>query len=292
MALPPAPCASVMNSSLTLGFLRRARSTRSNNGEVVNSILWLSHRRTFGELRQSPEVVISGARAFGRNHTGADRRFWRACGAEDFAFPRFLHSFQDLTALAGLRVGDAQPGHGEARLGVESAVTLPELQTAVRDRSEASPLEIIAGLEYLADRYQSVGVAVTRDEARVLVLDLGPAFDNLFDDHRHRLQNVERLEARNDERLAVFARHELVDARADYRADVAGADEAFQLQVGRIEQRLQRGHDHDVVAEDAEITDALFRGGHHGQGGRRRGRFESEREEDHFAIRIPLRKLQ
>src|SRR5215470_7075257 len=208
MALPPAPCASVMNSSLTLGFLRRARSTRSNNAEVVNSIngscvtldarntsLRLNRLRTLGDLRQSTEVIIRGACAFGRDHAGADRRFRRACGAEDFAFPRLLHPFQDLTALAGLRVGDAQPGRVESQFGVESAVPLPELQTAVGDRSEAPPLEIIAGLEDFADRRHGVRIAVARDEARVLIFDLGPAFGDLFDDHRHRLQNVERLEA-------------------------------------------------------------------------------------------------
>src|SRR5262245_12054379 len=198
-----------MSSSFTLGFLRRARSTRSKNGEVVNSMFVFSivsaarpseracvrrlcapsrpghGRRALCDLRQPSEVVIGGACAFGRNHAGADRRFRRAGRAEDLAFPRLLYALQYLAALAGLRVGDAQPGHGESQFGVEPAVSLLEFQTAVRNRAEAAPLEIIAGLEDLADRRQSVRVAVARDEARILDFDLGPAFDYLFYDHRH-----------------------------------------------------------------------------------------------------------
>src|SRR5262245_14328451 len=219
MALPPLPCASVMNSSFTLGFLRRARSTRSKSGEVVNSMFVFSivsaarpserafvrrlrapsrpgrGRRAFCDLRQPSEIVIGRAGAFGRNHAGADRRFRRAGRAEDLTLPRLLYALQNLSALASLRVGDAQSRHGEARLGVEPAVILPQLQTAARNRAQAAPLEIIASLEDLADRRQRVRVAVARDAARVLVFDLGPAFDNLFNNHRHRLQNVERLEA-------------------------------------------------------------------------------------------------
>src|SRR5499426_725571 len=133
-------------------------------------------RRASGDFRQSSEVVISGACAFGRNHAGADRRFRRAGRAEDLALPRLLYAFQYLAALASLRVGDAQPGHGETRFGVEPAVSLLEFQTAMRNRAEATPLDIIAGLEDLADRRQGVRVAVTRDEASILVFDLGPAF--------------------------------------------------------------------------------------------------------------------
>src|SRR5262249_22116237 len=82
--------------------------------------------RTFGDLRQSSEVVVSGACAFGRNHAGADWRFRRAGRAEDFAFPRLLDALQYPAALASLRVGDAQTGHGESQFGVEPTVTLLE----------------------------------------------------------------------------------------------------------------------------------------------------------------------
>src|SRR5262247_2255145 len=117
--------------------------------------------RAFGDFRQSPEVVIGGACALGRNHAGADWRFRRAGRAEDLALPRLLYAFQYLAALASFRVSDAQPGHGETQFGVEPAVSLLEFQTAMRNRAEATPLEIIAGLEDLADRRQGVRVAVT-----------------------------------------------------------------------------------------------------------------------------------
>src|SRR5262249_60071970 len=121
----------------------------------------LRRSRTFGDFRQSAEVVIGGACAFGRDHAGADWRFRRAGRAEDLALPRLLYAFQYLPALASLRVSDAQPGHGETQFGVEPAVSLLEFQTPMRNRAKRAPLEIIARLEDLADRRQGVRVAVT-----------------------------------------------------------------------------------------------------------------------------------
>ena len=91
-------------------------------------------------------------------------------------------------------------------------------------------------------------VALVRDDARVLVLDLAATLGELAQHHQHRLQEVERLEAGDRDRLAVLVGDELERARADDGRDVAGADEAVEAQVGRLQQRAQRRDDRDVGA--------------------------------------------
>ena len=108
----------------------------------------------------------------------------------------------------------------------------------------------------------------------------------LAQDHQDRLQDVERLEARDHDRPAVVGRDELERPRADDRADVAGADEAVEAQVGRLEQRPQRRHDRDVVAHAREVRHALGLGALERQRGRRRGRLEADREEHDLAVRV------
>ena len=88
------------------------------------------------------------------------------------------------------------------------------------------------------------------------------------------------------ERLAVVGGDELERARADDRRDVAGADEAVEPQVGRVEQRPQRRHDRDVVAHAEEVRDALGLGALQGQRGRGGGGLEADREEDDVAVGV------
>ena len=174
----------------------------------------------------------------------------RAGGAEHLALPRLDHALEHLAALARLRVGDAHAGHAEAQLGVEVGVGVGQLQRALRDEAEAAPLEVRPQLEHLGHHLERAQVALVRDDARVLVLDLAAArrasWRRIICD---RLQDVERLEARDHDRLAVVGGDELERPRADDRRDVAGADEAVEPQVGRLEQRAQRRHDRHVVAD-------------------------------------------
>ena len=130
------------------------------------------------------------------------------------------------------------------------------------------------------------------DDAAVLVLDLAAARPQLGEDHLHRLQQVDRLEARDDDRPAVVGRDELEGPRADDRRHVARADEAVQSQVGRVEQRAQRRHDRDVVAHAREVGDALGLGAHERQRGRRRRRLEADGEEDDLAVGVLLGDAQ
>ena len=59
-------------------------------------------------------------------------------------------------------------------------------------------------------------VALVGHDARVLVLDLAAALGELREDHVDRLEHVERLEARDHDRLAVVGRDELERPGADH----------------------------------------------------------------------------
>ncbi len=101
---------------------------------------------------------------------------------------------------------------------------------------------------------------------------------------------IERLEACDDDRLAVVARDELVGPAAGDRRDVARTDETVDPHVGRVEDRADRGHDRDVVTEHREVADAQFARAQQRQRRRGRGRLEADREEAHVAIGILLRE--
>src|SRR5919198_3546248 len=118
VARPPAPWAIVIRSSL-----KRARFARA-----VSMIPRIRSSREDTLTRESPIVVIGGARPLGRHHARPDRVLGRAGGAEDLALPRLDHTFQDLAALARLRVGPAHARHAEAPLGVELRVGVRQPQ--------------------------------------------------------------------------------------------------------------------------------------------------------------------
>ena len=73
---------------------------------------------------------------------------------------------------------------------------------------------------------------------------------------------------------------------------MARADEAVEPHVRRIEHGFDGRHDGDVIRQDREVRDAEIAGAQNGQGGRRRRRFEADREEDDLAIRFAARELQ
>ena len=170
------------------------------------------------------------------------------------AVPKTLHSQGLMTPLStsphwhALGSATRTPGTAKRFSASSSGVGLGQLQAALRDEPQAAPLEVRAQLEDLGHHLERLRVALVRHDARVLVLDLAAPLGELREDHVDRVEDVERLEARDDARLAVLRRDELERARADDRRDVARPDEAVEAQVGRLEQRAQRRHDRHVVA--------------------------------------------
>src|SRR5262245_61900902 len=122
---------------------RRAEHLDPNSRSIFPyRISWLPtphSRRPFSDFRQPSEVVIRRTCPLGRDHAGTDRCFGRTSGPEDLALPGFFYAFQNLTALAGFRIGDAQSRNDKAGLSVEPAVRLLQPQPTVRDRTQAAP---------------------------------------------------------------------------------------------------------------------------------------------------------
>src|SRR6266851_1758455 len=127
----------------------------------------------------------------------------------------------------------------------------------MRNKTEAAPLEEGPQLHGLAQSFERAGIAVPGNGTRVLIFNFDAPVRYLFEDHVNRLQDVERFESADHDRLAIVARDELIRTASDYRRDVTGADEAAKAEVGRIEDRLNRRNDSHVITEDRKVFDPL-----------------------------------
>ena len=128
------------------------------------------------------------------------------------AVPNTLHSHGLITPFStsphwhAFGSATRTSGHVVAQLGVEGGELGAQLERALRDEAEASPLEVRAELEHLGQDLERPRVALVADHPRVLVLDLAAALADLGEQHGDRLEDVERLEAGGHERLAVLRR--------------------------------------------------------------------------------------
>ena len=197
--------------------------------------------------------------------------------------------FQHVAATGIERVGHFAPlavADIEFSLGVPRGEGGTHLDPRSINLAEPAPFEFLARLEHRVDRRQRLRIAVARDDAAILILDLGAPFGDLRDDHEDRLEKVDRLEAGDYDRLAIIARDEVVGSGSDNHADMAGTDKSVEPHVGVVEQRLDRLRNGDVIAEQREIVDSLLDRLEDRQRGRRHRRFETQREKDDFAPRI------
>ena len=159
-------------------------------------------------------------------------------------------------------------------------------------KPSAAPLEVRAQLEDLGHHLERARVALRRHDPRYW-------FSTSQRPSRSWRRTI-RIDCRMssgskpeiDDRPSVLGRDELERARADDRRDVAGADEAVQAQVGRIQQGPQRRHDRDVVADAGEVRHALGLRALERERGRGRRRLEADREEDDLAVGVLARDPQ
>ena len=97
--------------------------------------------------------------------------FGRALVAKQLALMRLKHAFQNFATLRGLGIGDAHAGNFEALLGIPLGVAVADAQGGLRDKAQASPLEIGAQLENFGHGPQRGAIAFPRHDALVLVFD-------------------------------------------------------------------------------------------------------------------------
>ena len=136
-----------------------------------------------------------------------------------------------------------------------------------------------------ASTCEGARVAFVANDTRVLVLDLAPALADLREEHDDRLQDVERLEPGRHQAACRTARARTGRAGCPTTVETwPGPEEAVEAQIGRLEDRLDRRDDRDVVAEHAEVRDAALTRLQERDRGRRRGRLEPDGEEHHVAV--------
>ena len=163
--------------------------------------------------------------------------------------------------------------------------------------AEAAPFEIAAQLKNARYRLLGADIAVARDRADILVLDFGAALVELAHQHQDRLQNIDRLEAGDGDRFAVFLGEKLIRLTADHDRDMRRPEEAVDLDGAELahRRRLEDGRDRrggeHVIAEHREIRQALLGGGLDRQRGRRRRGLETDGEEDDLALRVGFGEL-
>lgn len=236
------------------------------------------------------------AGAFGRDHAGADRVIRRAAGAEDGAVLGPLVAAHDGGAFAGLVVGHGPVGETETALGIEIGVGIGQPQGAVGQGAQTAPLERLAPGEHLSHQRLGLEIALVRDGAGEGGLHPVLALDDLAQQHPQRLQQVQRLEARDHDGLAVLAGHGLVGGAADHGGHMAGADEPVDDRWLRPAEDGVHGRWREhVVAQHREVAQPLGVGLEHGHGRGRRGGLEPDGQEHRLLPRMvprPLQRLQ
>ena len=111
----------------------------------------------------------------------ARRAVFRACTpAEDLAFARLDCALQDLAALAGLGIGDADCWHAELALRVVARIRRAHLDARMIDRAQSPPFEELPEFEDPATALAPSRIAVLRYDAVVLVFDVAAALGDLL----------------------------------------------------------------------------------------------------------------
>src|SRR5579872_1409791 len=184
-----------------------------------------------------------------------------------------------------------EPAEAKSALRVEVRKFPTQTESAVRDLPNPAPLtrhDLEHATHDLLRRY----VTNTPHRPRILVLYLGPAFLELFDDHVDTLQDVEGLETGYHDGNVMARGGPLVFLIPCDGANVAGSQEALYPVERRLEQCLDsRGHQHvrHQYGEVRHILAGRLKDGH--RVGRRRG-LEPHCKEDHLAIRVSHGELQ
>ena len=125
-----------------------------------------------------------------------------------------------------------------------------------------------------------------------MVFDASLALLQLGEKHHDRLEQIQRFEAADDDRLALVSGNPLVWPAADDGGNVARADKAVQSHVGGIKNRANCWDNRDVIAKDRKIPKPLGLGTLQGQCSRRRGGLKTDGKKHYVFQWIHFRELE
>ena len=222
------PAFASKNFSFISALSRHLRSTDSRNCAEVNGAAVHAARLDCDQV--AAVVVVRGAGAFGGHHGGAQRRLRRAFRPEGGALVRLLQSLEHLPADAHLGLARADVLHLEDALGIEVAELVAQLVTALGNDADAAPTPVGNG-EHARDHLLRRHVAFARHGARVLILHFGAALLELAHGEQRAFEQVERLEAGDDDGHLVPRGDRLVFAPSHDGADVARPEESLHAVV-------------------------------------------------------------
>src|ERR1700690_2202811 len=121
-----------------------------------------------------------------------------AARAECGTLERLLQPAENLAADAFAGGRGLLRAEAEFRGRIERGEFLPEGPPACRDRAEPPPVAV-DDAEHLADDSEGRGIAAGAHDARVGVLDVGPAGLELADAPEQPLEDVHRLKSGHDD---------------------------------------------------------------------------------------------
>src|SRR5215471_2067919 len=174
----------------------------------------------------------------------------RALAPKQFAFVRFQHALQHLTALRGFGIRHSHPRYLEPLFRIPFGVCVTNTKRGLRDETEAPPFKIWAQLKNRGHRAKGSVISFPWNDSLVLILDLGLPCVELPQKHHDRLQYVEWLKSRNHNRLVFVLDDPLVWTATNHGRYMARADERIQTHVRRVKNCSNGRNDGDVIAKN------------------------------------------
>src|SRR5262249_45124062 len=181
-------------------------------------------------------LVVRRAGALSRDHRGAERMLRRARASERRAVGRLAETTQDRAADADLGLAGGDVLHLEQLLGVVCAVLVAHAVARLGNRADAAPLPV-PDLEALGAAAPRRPLAVARHRTGILVLHFRPPLLELAHRHQDAIEQVHRLEARDDNRHAVALAERFVLPVPHDGADMARTEERLAPGARRLADR-------------------------------------------------------
>src|SRR6185312_10654440 len=152
---------------------------------------------------------------------------------------RLLNALQDLSADADIRLARVDLFYVEQLLGIMLAEFPAQLVSAFGNRAYAAPLAV-SDLKNTEDQLLRGLVAIAIEHAGILVFDFRPPRFKLPQRHQRALQNVQRLEAGDNDRDLEAGADRLVFPVSHNGTDVSRPQKSLHPVQWRLQYRSNR----------------------------------------------------